>query len=129
MDGLSIGQQNNAKEATFHLFKFHPPSNATISLDSFTEGIGYRPLNLFVKNNGSVRTLPDLEEVPCEFHASTVPKKARSLRVDAERPAWPAADGGAERRGWRSVSQRRLCGSLDHLDAHSLNAPRKRREV
>lgn len=74
MDGLSIGQQNNVKEATFHLFKFHPASDAPISLDLFPQRVGYRPLEPFIKNDGSVRALPDFEEVPSEFHAPTVSK-------------------------------------------------------
>ena len=66
MNRLSIGQQNNSKVATFHLFNLRPAADTTVSLDLVPQRIGDRPLKPFIKNGGSVRTFPDFEEVPGE---------------------------------------------------------------
>ena len=79
MDGLSVGGQDNSKETTFHLVNFHPASNAPVGLHLFPQRVVYRPLELFIENDGSVRALPDLEEVPGKSLVTTVPKTLASL--------------------------------------------------
>jgi len=61
--------------------QFSPSVECAHQLAPLPARVVYRPLEPFIKNDSSVRALPDLEEVPGKSHATTVPKTLASFAM------------------------------------------------
>ena len=72
MPGLAIWQDNHAQESALHFWHLNPTPDTTVSLHRFPNWRPDGPLDPFVSDDLTIRSLPDRLKVARNFHNISV---------------------------------------------------------